>query len=88
MPMRLLALVLLILAPSACRRRQQPPASAGPLPMTEERKPSDFPPEVIEPPRDLEAGEGLPEDFKQAIEKRLGGKKKPADEKDQAPERP
>ncbi|MDD5656895.1 MAG: hypothetical protein PHF00_06525 [Elusimicrobia bacterium] len=65
---------VLLFAPSACKRRQ-PPASAGPT-MIEERKPADFPPETVEKPRDVEKGEGLPEEFKKTIEKRLGEKKK------------
>ena len=72
--LRALVCAVFLLAPSACRRRERAP-SAGPD-MTQKRKPADFPAETVEKPRDMEKGEGLPEDFKAAIEKRLGGKKK------------
>lgn len=50
-----------------------PPAQAG----TEKRKEADFPAEKIEKPKDLAGGEGVPQRFKDVIDKRLGKSRKP-----------
>ncbi len=49
--------------------------------MTKKRKPADFPAEKIEKPRDAEAGEGLPQSFKEAVKKGLDKKRKPQNER-------
>lgn len=50
----------------------------APAPETpgEERKPADFPAEKIEKPKDLEKGEGIPQEMQDAIEKSLEQAKK------------
>ncbi|MBI5211650.1 MAG: hypothetical protein HY927_16900 [Elusimicrobia bacterium] len=72
-------LPVLLLAASGCGKEPQearsmgPPAQAG----TEKRKEADFPAEKIEKPKDLAGGEGVPQRFKDVIDKRLGKSRKP-----------
>ncbi|MDD5628672.1 MAG: hypothetical protein PHU21_06380 [Elusimicrobia bacterium] len=74
------AILALCLAPAACTCKAKPQEvrSMAPVPETfdAKRKPADFPAEKIEPPKDFEKGEGLPEDIKKAVEKSLEQAKK------------
>ena len=50
----------------------------APVPETlgEKRKPADFPAEKVEAPKDIEKGEGVPQELQDAVEKSLEKAKK------------
>ncbi len=81
--MRRAALWLLALAPlcgagaCTCKGRQEA-RSMAPVPETlgEKRKPADFPAEKVEAPKDIEKGEGVPQELQDAVEKSLEKAKK------------
>jgi hypothetical protein len=73
------ALALLLGAGAcACKDKPQEARSMAPVPETlgKERKPADFPAEKIEKPKDLEKGEGIPQEMQDAVEKGLEQAKK------------
>jgi hypothetical protein len=77
---RPLALLALGLAPAACTCRSKPPEAPPMQPSQQapddKRKPADFPAERIEKPKDLEKGEGVPQQMQDAVEKGLERAKK------------